>query len=691
MEYNAPTYLGVDVAKSGSKLGEFVYSIAVLRNGTLVKVDEVTVSRLLRMLWDLKPEVLAVDNVLELGGSVRNVSNFVKLLPPGVKLVQVNVDEKSFKELRMLAREAGLELPYGKLDSKLSAVVIAFLASRGFGKEVKVFSKKVKIHVYRGRSGRAGGSSANRFKRNLRASVAQAVKKIEEILKSNSIEYDITLRRSQGGIESAVITAYCDRERLYGLVRNTVGRDVVVRVKPVINITSIKHLVLSQEQEQKHLIVGLDPGIEVGLAVLDLNGRVVALSSARGLDREDVISVLRNLGKVVMVATDKQPPPEFVRRVAASLGARVYSPERSLAAYEKESISREYAELYDIEVKDTHMRDSLAAAVEAYRSIEGKMRELEGKLVEMGLDKASINLDKYLVRIVEGVPIAAIIEEIIAEALSSEEPTDRVLEVIHEARALAESNEFMKKKIRELERTIESLETEKQQLLNKLKNLEVELSKLKTIIESELGSISRSIMKDRKVYELTQRLVNVVRDLDNLRAEYEGVKEHYLKLARVLPGVAEGRLIVVRKVSTAEQLESLENLKQGEMVFIERPTLSSLEKVAPLVEKLEIGLILPSSFPDDALSRLVNEMTIPVTKEVDYSTLDKVAIVGSEVTSRMAEVRKKINEIKRTRELNRRGLSLRDLEEIIREYRELRKKPEEKAGEQTQPQVLAEN
>ncbi|MEM1623203.1 MAG: DUF460 domain-containing protein [Sulfolobales archaeon] len=676
MEYNVPTYFGVDVARSGNKLSEFIYAIAVLRGRTLVKVDEVTASRLLRMLWDLKPEVLAVDNVLELGGSIRNFYNFVKLLPPGVKIVQVNIDEKSFKDLRMLAKEAGLELPHGKLDSKLSATVIAFLASRGFGKEIEIFSKKVKILIYRGRSGKAGGSSTNRFKRNLRASVAQVVKKIEEALRSNSIEYDITLRRSRGGVESAVITAYCDREKLYGLVRNAVGRDVVVRIKPVINIASIKHLFLSQEQEQRYLIVGLDPGIEVGLAVLDLNGRVIALNSARGLDKEDVISMLRNLGKVVMVATDKRQPPEFVRRVAASLGARVYTPERDLVACEKESISREYAELYGIEVKDTHMRDSLAAAVEAYRSIKGKIKELEDKLAEMGLDRASINLNKYLAKIIEGTPIVTIIEEIIAEALNSEEPTERVLEVIREARALAESNELMKKRIKELEKTIESLEIEKQQLINKLRNLEAELSKLRTTMETELANISKSVLRDRKVYELTQRLINIVRDLDDLRAEYENIKEQYLKLASVLSEIAEGKFIVVRKVLTAEQLESLENLKQGEIIFVESPTLSGLEKIAPLVEKLGIGLILPNSFPDDTLSKIVNELTIPAIKEADYGTLDKVAIISSGAISKIAEVRKKADEIRRSKELKRRELSLNDLEKIIREYRELRKKSE---------------
>lgn len=673
MEYKDPAYLGIDVVKSGSKLGDFTYSMAILRGGRLLKVDEVTVSRLIRLLWELKPDVIAVDNVLELGGSIRNVSNFVKLLPPGVRLVQVNLDERSLKDLRLVAREAGLELPHGKLDPKLSAVVIAFLASKGYGRDIEVFSKKVKIYVHRGRSGRAGGSSADRFRRNLRASVAQVVKKIEEVLRSNSIEYDITLRRSRGGVESAVFTVYCDRERLYGLVKNAVGRDVVVRVRPVINIASIRHIALSQEQEQRHLIVGLDPGVEVGLAAIDLNGHVVTLKSARGLDREDVISLLRNLGKVVVIATDKQQPPDFVRRVAASLGAKVYTPERSLSTYEKESIARDYAELYGIEVRDTHMRDSLVAAIEAYRSIEGKMKELEERLGEMGLSKASVNLDKYKVRIVEGVPIATIIEEIISEALSREESADKVLEAVHEARALAESNELMKRRIRELERTIESLETERQHLLTKVKNLEGELSRLRSIIDSELASISRSVMRDRKIYELTQRLVNVVRDLDNLRTEYEKMKEQHLRLASILPRVAEGKLLVIRKVSTAEQIEGLEGLKQGEAIFIERPTLEGLKKIAPLVERLGVVLVFPDSFPEDFILSVINDLTIPIVRDMDYGALDMVAVVSSELRTKVSEVMERVREIRRTRELSRRGLSIRDLEDIVREYRELRR------------------
>ncbi|MCS7099735.1 MAG: DUF460 domain-containing protein [Sulfolobales archaeon] len=673
MEYSADSYLGVDVVKSGSRLSDFTYSIALIRGGSLVKVDEVSASRLIRLLWELKPSVLAVDNLLELGGSIRNVSIFVKLVPPGVKVVQVNVDEKSLRDLRLVAREVGIELPHGKLDSKLSAVVIAFLASRGFGREVEVFSKKVKIYVHRGRSGRAGGSSANRFKRNLRASVAQVVKKIEELLRSRSIEYDVAIRRSRGGVESAVFTVYCDREKLYGLVKNAAGRDVVVRVRPVVNLASIRHLVLSQEHEQKPLIVGLDPGIEVGLAVLDFSGRIVMLKSSRGLDREDVISILRNLGRVVLVATDKQQPPEFVRKVAAALGARVYAPDRDLQAHEKESVVREYSEVYGVEVKNNHMRDSLAAAIEAYRSIEGKIRELEERLTEMGLDRVSINLDKYKVKVVECLPIAAIVEEIITESLSGEESADRVLEIMREARALVEVNEAMKRRIRELERLVESLSTEKQQLLAKIRSLENELSRLKSIVDSELSNISRSVMRDRKVYELTQRLINVIKDLDNLRAEHEKIREQYLKLANALPGIASDKLLAVRKVSTVEQIENLTDLRQGDIVFVENPTLDGIEKTAHLIEKLDVRLVLPESFPEESLLKVVNEMAVPAVREVGYVAVDSVAIVSSEIRNKLSEVVEKVKEIRRMREVSKRGLSIRDLENIIREYRELRK------------------
>ncbi len=673
MEHGTPTCLGVDVVKQGSRLSDFVYSVAVVRDGVLVKVEDVSASRLVRMIWEHRPDVLAVDNVLELGGSLRNLLRLAKLLPPGLRLVQVNLDEEGLRDLRAVAREAGIELPHGKPDSRLSAALAALLASRGFGREVELFSKKVKIYVYPGRSGRAGGSSAERFKRSLRSAVAQTVRKVEEALRSASIDYDVALRRSRGGISSAVFTAYCDRERLRGLVKSSTGHDVVVRIKPVVNPAFLKSLV-SAHRDQRYLVVGIDPGIQVGLAALDMDGRIVALKSARGLDREDVVSLLLSLGRVAIVATDRQQPPEFVRRVAAALGARLYAPERDLSTYEKEAIAREYAKLHGAEIRDSHARDSLAAAVEALRSVERKMRELVEKLVEMGLDRSSLSLDRYKARIAEGVPVASIVEEVIAETLSGAEPPARVIEAVHEARALAEENETLRRRVEELERSLEVLDLEKKQLLGRVRSLEDEISRLRSVIDSELASISRDLMRDRKVYELAQRLANAIRDLDSLRLEHERVREQHARLVYALTGIAEGRLIAIRSVRTPEQVRELKDLKQGDMVFVENPIPEGLREIEPLVERLGVGLVLPDSVPDDVLSEIVDGMAVPAVKEVLHCALEGVAVVSSDARKRMEEVMEKVRRIREEREARRRGLSLSDLEEMVREYREIRRR-----------------
>lgn len=671
------TYFGIDVVKSGSKLGDFVYSVAVMKENTLLRVEEVTVSRLVRMLWEFRPVVLAVDNVLELGGSIKNLLKFLKLIPPETKLVQVNIDEKGLKDLRIAARNAGLEIPRGKIDSGLSATVIATLASRGFGKEIGVFSKKVKIYVHSGRSGRAGGASASRFKRNLRAAVAQVVKNIEEALRSESIEYDVSLRRSRGGIESAVFTVYCDMERLYGLVRSLRGHDVVVRIKPVVNLASIKQTISPSEQSRGYLIVGLDPGIEVGIAALDLSGRVITVRSGRGLDRDDVVSILKSLGRVVVVATDKHPPPEFVKKVAAALSARLYTPERSLDVREKEAMVREYAEMQGINIKNTHIRDALASAIAAYRSVESKLRELEEKLGEIGLEGKSIDLNKYKAKLIDGESIATIIEDIIEESLNETDSAERVLWVVQEARALAETNEAMKKKIKELEELVESLEEERRKLQTRVKHLEEELSRLRHILDIELSNISKNVVRERKVYELMLRLLNVVRDLDNVRSEYEKIKEQYYQLLSLLPEVASGRLLIVRKISSARELRSLDTLRHGELVYIENPTLEDLESVRDVIEEYRIGVILPSTTPNEVVDRLIYDTLVPAIKDCDLGAISKIAIVKAEASSRIREVSERVLEIKKIKEQGRRSLTMREIESIIEEYRKSRELQED--------------
>ncbi|MEM4823759.1 MAG: DUF460 domain-containing protein, partial [Zestosphaera sp.] len=396
---NSEKIVGIDIVRSGSDLSQFRYAMAFLEGGVLKAVKEVSFGGLIRELWDIRPEILATDNVLELGGSKRDLLKVIKMLPPGLTLVQVNVESGKLVKVQYLAEETGLTSDKSKLDPFKTALVIAYLAKEGYGSKLRVFENKVKIYVYPGRSGVAGGSRTEKYVRSLRALVTRHVRKIKEVLDKNNIDYDLTVRRSDGGIEKALFTVYTSREKLYGLIKQVKGKDVVVRIRPVLSKSFLNDIVESgKSDEKRYLIVGYDPGVSVGLAVLDLDMNLVYVTSGRELDRGDIHNLLIKLGRPALVATDKNPPPEMCRKLAASLGALLYVPQKSLSTADKEMSVAEFIKQHPtIDIKNSHERDALAAALKAYREFQEKLEKLSCRLREMGF--YDINLQKYKVKV----------------------------------------------------------------------------------------------------------------------------------------------------------------------------------------------------------------------------------------------------------------------------------------------------
>jgi hypothetical protein len=112
------------------------------------------------------------------------------------------------------------------------------------------------------------------------------------------------------------------------------------------------------------LIVGLDPGTTVGVAILDLHGELVELRSKREASKSDLIKHILKFGKPLIIASDVNPMPKTIKKLASALGSRTYYPEVSLTNLEKEKIVRDFEE----EIKNSHQKDALAAAIKAFRS-----------------------------------------------------------------------------------------------------------------------------------------------------------------------------------------------------------------------------------------------------------------------------------------------------------------------------------
>lgn len=117
------------------------------------------------------------------------------------------------------------------------------------------------------------------------------------------------------------------------------------------------------------MIVGIDPGIKTGYAVLDLCGRLVASGCEKEASDERMVRIISRIGIPVLVASDTSPPSSFVQKVAARLNVKVSAPKESMTKLEKRSIGGH--------IGDVHAMDSYAAAVKAYRRYANRLRQID--------------------------------------------------------------------------------------------------------------------------------------------------------------------------------------------------------------------------------------------------------------------------------------------------------------------------
>jgi len=122
-----------------------------------------------------------------------------------------------------------------------------------------------------------------------------------------------------------------------------------------------------------YLIAGVDPGATTAVALLDFDGNLIACESRKGWGLEGVISYILSHGKPSVIATDVSPTPSFVSKIASSFGVVAYSPNENLSVGYKQDLTRSFRTL------NAHEMDSLACALNAYKNLQNKIRNLKSK------------------------------------------------------------------------------------------------------------------------------------------------------------------------------------------------------------------------------------------------------------------------------------------------------------------------
>jgi predicted RNase H-like nuclease (RuvC/YqgF family) len=518
--------MGVDLYR-GSPASRLraTYAISIVKNGEVVyEATDIPLAKVIRLALEYKPGYIVLDNIYELARSKKELVKILSLFPYRSQILLATFSVSTgYRDIREVAAEHGLLESRRKPDPQTTARILAMLGQKGVGQAIRVWEERTKIVISKGRSGKAGGSSEDRYLRSLRTAVLRYVRKIKESLDREGIPYQLSYRKAEGGLDRAVFIVEAPRERLAGIVKSRRGRYVVVRVKPVART----RILISEDVEKRMrpIIVGIDPGAVYGIAVIDLDGRVVTTETIRGGDVYQAISAIIKYGTPVLVASDKKPLPEAVRKVAAAFNARVYEPEYVVSDAEKSTLVASSG----YRVGSIHERDALAACLLAYKEYSKKFEQAERILEALEI---KIPSHKVKAEIIRGSTIASSIESAIEEMiLEMEESFSREIGVIQRfVRGVIEGES----KIRNLEARISALLSERQTMIDRIRELEEELKRITNEYEEFKRGIKLEIERDRLASTLMERLKICQESYRSLEEGFEELKKDLEELKKII-------------------------------------------------------------------------------------------------------------------------------------------------------------
>jgi len=134
----------------------------------------------------------------------------------------------------------------------------------------------------------------------------------------------------------------------------------------------------------RNLIVGLDAGINFGVAIFDTEGKIISATTIRQARRGDVIKHILKFGRPIIIASDVRPLPQSITKLGAALGSRTYYPPSPLKIKEKQKLLEEFEKEFPNLLKDVHQKDAVAAALKAFRVYHGLFVRLGETLEKEG-------------------------------------------------------------------------------------------------------------------------------------------------------------------------------------------------------------------------------------------------------------------------------------------------------------------
>lgn len=625
--------IGFDILPSHSANSKRApkFACVITRDDTVLnEYPEISRGGLLKLVREVVPKWLCTDNIFEIVPDTKSLFHLVDRIPAETRIVQVTGVPPHQTPLKILAKRHGL-LARGKPSPLESARVAAQLASRGVGYSLECFGEQTEIKVTRGRKPGRGGQSANRFRRRVHSQIQQMTRFIESQLKAAEIEYDLDIRASDFGYASSRLVTYAPLPAIRSIIEPKRGGDFNIIISPVrkrVEFLSLEPRSVVSSLKPKYFILGIDPGTTAAYCLLTLDGKIRALRSKKGLTRADIIREVYEKGIPAIVASDVPQVPHFVEKIASTVNASLFTPNKPIPVSNKQELAREYSG--EMKVRNAHERDALTAAVFAYKSILPKLQQIDRMIRD---EQLSVERNYLKALVIKGSSI----NEALAKIESEEsEPIETTPEqpIIEEEPLSQERYDSMKSRV-------EHLESENKLLCEKIDDLQRFVEYLK-FRESELSEsldiVTREnhwkIKRDREVEKTKSTLKKTQRETISLRKQVETLSKRLELLKGVKRLEMRGDMLAVKVIPhfTRESIEEFNRkvgLKSGDVVLFEDASGGGPQTAGILIDKEIRAVVVDTPLSHLPRDELVKAL-IPVVdaKKVELQRVDEFAFIS---------------------------------------------------------------
>ncbi len=468
----------------------------------------------------------------------------------------------------------------------------------------------------------------------------------------------------------------------------------------------------SSTEGQKGIIVGLDPGLTVGLAILDLSGEILDVTSFKEVSRADITRYIIDYGKTVLVATDVQNPPKMVKKMASSLNSKIFSPYRDLAVNAKKELVDEFLSQQEqhlpipksgddnrIIPQNAHERDALASAIQAFKKYQKKFEQIERRTHKLELTPKMV--DDVKIMVINEFPITKAINLLLGQIDHTNVPEESFNNGIpsnsvnRTNKHLEENNQNLNLQNTLNEACDSSVSFEISKLQNRLKSQEKQIGNLQKknmILEEDIKQYQDEITQlenkiQRLQYQYSQNILHR-REVTKKNSIIKGIKEKYHK-EKILRQKLEDQLKSIKRVRMMElsneaspvkvidsfsrdgirEIINSKNLKTGDIVLLKSSKGGGSQTAALLVE-LGVKAVITTDKMSHQAKEVFEKNMIPLLEEekIDLKMIDDFAVIMNQDLKRESDKWTKNQEEKKKKEDRKKLLKIMD------EYKAQRKR-----------------